>query len=75
MSRERKPVLTLNVYPIGDEDEEDYRITASLRKGGLALEFDSTVSEIREFFTERREKDEESPIDPKRKKLKSVPRE
>ena len=74
MSNEKKPILALNVYPVGDEEEEDYRIVASLCKGGLSLEFDSTVNEIRDFFTERREKDEELSADKKPKKLKSVPK-
>src|SRR5512135_1219477 len=68
-----KPIFTMNIteIPRKEGDEPDYRISASIHHGGLKLEFDRTVSEIRRFFTERRERREHQQG---QKGLRSVPR-
>ena len=68
------PIFTLSItqIPTKEGDDPDYRISARVHHGGLSLEFDRTVSEIRRFFTERRERMEKRQIQQGR--LKSLPR-
>lgn len=75
MSKERKPIISFNVYQVGEGEEEDYEIQASVRKGGLTLEFDSTVSKIRQFFTERREREEQKLLDAAKKDVEKGKRD
>ena len=61
-TKDNKPVFSLHIdefEPEGaDKSTKDYRITARVHYGGLVLEFDKTVEEVRQFFTERRQKQE-----------------
>ena len=79
MSEKEKPVFSLNVYERGEGDEKDYRIVATARTGGISMEFDQTVDDIRNFFTERRDRAEkkrlQKEIDKHKNKLKSVPKD
>lgn len=52
------PIFTAQVFEETTGDETDYRICVRARVGGLSLEFDKTMTQIRRFFTERKEKAE-----------------
>lgn len=69
-----KPIFTLTIteVPGKDGDESDYRISARIHHGGLSLEFDRSVSEVRRFFTERRQKQEQKQLREGKKGLKTV---
>jgi len=73
MNMEKDQIFELHVIERG---EDDYEVVASLRYGGLELNFSKTIGEIRDFFTRRSEtKAKLKPAkSPKRKKggLKSV---
>ncbi len=73
MSNEN-PIFTLTIteIPAKDGEENDYRISARIHHGGLSLEFDRTVSEVRRFFTERRQKSEQRQLRDGKNKLKTV---
>jgi hypothetical protein len=68
------PIFTLTIteIPAKDGEENDYRISARIHHGGLSLEFDRTVSEVRRFFTERRLKSEQRQLRDGKNKLKTV---
>ena len=51
-------IFSLNVFEVVRDNDKDYHIVAAVRVGGISLEFDRTVDQIRSFFTERRERQE-----------------
>lgn len=57
-NQNKNPIFTAQVFEEGEGTETDYRICVRARVGGLSLEFDKTMTQIRRFFTERREKAE-----------------
>ena len=68
-------IFTLNITQVPatkEGDDDDYKVSACIHHGGLSLEFERTVSEIRRFFTERRERTETKPRDGKH--LQSLPK-
>lgn len=55
----RKRIASLEVYEVDlGEGEKDYQLELSAAYGALDLSFAATVDEIRQFFTERRERKE-----------------
>lgn len=64
ISRDCKPILNINIDEVDHNGGKDYRVSARIHYGGLCLEFDKTVDEMRRFFTERRLRQEEklSPV-------------
>jgi hypothetical protein len=68
-----KPILSIHIDEVeAHEGVKDYRVTARIHYGGLVLEFDKTVEEIRGFFTERRLKGEQRQLREGKNKLKTV---
>jgi hypothetical protein len=65
----QQPVAAIEVYQDGPDD---YRVSAYVRTGGIKLEINKTVEEIRDFFTRRRTKRLERGS---ARTLKSIPRE
>jgi len=63
-----KPIFTLEVFENG---KDDYRVVINAKVGGLRLEVDKTVEEIRDFFTKRKERRLKGK-DAEVRKLKSV---
>lgn len=54
MSKERKPIASIQVIPAVDDG--NYNIIGYVRIGGMKLELDTDVDRIRSFFTKRRER-------------------
>jgi hypothetical protein len=53
----KKKIASLEVYEVDTGDgDKDYQIELSAAYGALDLTFGATVDEIRQFFTERRER-------------------
>ena len=52
----QEPVFSFQVREVEQHGEKDFTLSATLRSGGVSLEFTRTVGQIREFFTGRREK-------------------
>jgi hypothetical protein len=72
MTKDCKPVLSIQVDEIMRGSEKDYRIQARIHHGGLSLEFSKTVEEIRDFFTRRRIRSEQRLLPEGKGKLKTV---
>jgi hypothetical protein len=73
--KNEKPIFTLTITEVlasTPEGESDYRISACIHHGGLSLEFDRTVEQVRRFFTERRQKQEQKQVRKGKNKLKTV---
>jgi hypothetical protein len=68
----QQPVAALEVYQDGPDN---YRISAYVRTGGIKLEINKTVEEIRDFFTRRRTKRLERAASKADRRLQSVPQE
>ncbi len=47
---------TICHFTVSDKGDANHRISAKIRLGGMSLEFDTTLDDIREFFTKRRER-------------------
>ena len=57
LTERKKPMFSLDVYEVQDgAGGKDHLIEAGIRTGALNFQFEATVDQIREFFTERREK-------------------
>jgi hypothetical protein len=56
MSKERKPVASIQIFE--GEDGDNYEIEGYVRIGGIKLEIDTDVNRVRDFFTKRRERGE-----------------
>jgi len=53
----KKPVFSLNVSQVQTRSgDKDYLIEAGIKSGAVNFQLEATVDQIREFFTERREK-------------------
>jgi hypothetical protein len=58
---EKKTMFSLNVSQVQTRDgASDYLIEAGIKSGALNFQLEATVDQIREFFTERREKAEKA---------------
>jgi hypothetical protein len=66
-NEEKQPIATLNVFEL---DEDDYRLDLNVKIGGVRIEVSKKVSEIRDFFTKRKDKQGRG-----RRELQSVPKD
>lgn len=49
---DRKPIASIQVF---DQNDDNYAIEGFVRFGGIKLEIDTDVNQVRDFFTKRRE--------------------
>ena len=66
-NEKKQPIATLNVFEL---DNDDYRLDFNVKIGGVRIEVSKKVSEIRDFFTKRKDKQSRG-----RRELQSVPKE
>lgn len=53
----KRSVFSLNVAQVKTRNgDKDYLIEAGIKSGAVNFQFEATVDQIREFFTERRER-------------------
>jgi hypothetical protein len=65
-TEQAQPLATLNIWEL---DNDDYRFDLNVKVGGVRIEVSKTVSEIRDFFTKRKDRRQASAG------LKAVPKE
>jgi hypothetical protein len=53
-----KLVFSIEVFDVPDPNK-DYRVVVIGNQGGLKLEYETTINEVREFFTEVKAKNQE----------------
>lgn len=54
MSKDRKAIASIQVFP--NDIEDDYDIEGFIRVGGVKIEIDTNMNRLRDFFTKRRAK-------------------
>ena len=55
-----KKLVDIQLFEVSTEGGIDHQISASIRTGGISLNYSTTFDAIRKFFTERRRRVEES---------------